>query len=144
MLTEKEVAEEVRMKREIATAALEKGMAAARARFKDFSQEQIAAIYKKGGQVPPTDRIITPEMEVPVGLIAQNKWLNDYRWSATRIAQILPNDMIKIQSLESKRYYVRNRNTLRLAPDFVEQPAVAKADIEKFQKQLEGASDAKK
>jgi hypothetical protein len=144
MLTAEEVAEEARKKREIADIALEKGMVAAQARFKDFSQEQIAAIYRKGGQVPPTGRMITPEMTVPVGLIAQNKWPTEYRWSATRIAQILPNDMIKIQSLESKRYYVRNRNTLRLAPDFVEQPAVAKADIEKFQKQLEGASDAKK
>lgn len=141
MLTEEEVAEEARKKKELAAAALEKGMASARAGFKDFSQEQIAEIYKKGGQVPPTGRIITPEMNVPVGLIAQNKWPNDYRWSATRIAQILANNMIKIQSLESKRYYIRNRNTLSLAPDFVEQPGVDKAVLEKFREQLGGLAE---
>ena len=141
MLTEEEVAEEVRKKQEVADTALEKGMTAALARFEGFSNEQITDIYKKGGQVPPTGRIITPEMEVPVGLIAQNKWPTDYRWSATRIAQILPNNMIKIQSLESKRFYVRNRNTLSLAPDFVEQPGVDKGELEKFREQLETLAD---
>jgi len=118
---------------------MKKGMATARAAFKDHSEEQIAAIYKKGGLVPPTGRIITPEMEVPVGLIAQNKWPTQYKWSATRIAQILANNMIKIQSLESKRYYIRNRNTLSLAPDFVEQPGVDKDVLKKFRNELTGA-----
>jgi hypothetical protein len=76
-------------------------------------------------------------MEIPVGLIAQNKWPNEYKWSATRIVQLLPNNIIKIQSLESKRYYVRNRNTLSLAPDFVDQPGLDKAALEKFRKHLE-------
>lgn len=141
MLTAEEVAEEARKKREIADVALEKGMAAAEARFKDFSQEQIAAIYRKGGQVPPTGRMITPEMTVPVGLIAQNKWPTEYRWSATRIAQILPNNLVKIQSLQSKRYYIRNRNTLSLAPDFVDQPGVDKNALDEFRKLLKGGSD---
>ena len=141
MLTAEEVAEEARKKREIADIALEKGMVAAQARFKDFSQEQIAAIYRKGGQVPPTGRMITPEMTVPVGLIAQNKWPTEYRWSATRIAQILPNNLVKIQSLQSKRYYIRNRNTLSLAPDFVDQPGVDKNALDEFRKLLKGGSD---
>ena len=137
MLTEEQVAEQARKKKAIADAALKKGMAAARAAFNDSTQEQIAAIYKKGGLVPPTGRVITPEMEIPVGLIAQNKWPTQYKWSATRIAQILPENTIKIQSLESKRYYIRNRNTLSLAPDFVEQPGLDKAALEKFRKHLE-------
>lgn len=136
MLTEEEVAEQARKKKELADAAMAKGMATARAAFKDSTQEQIAAIYKKGGLVPPTGRIITPEMEIPVGLIAQNKWPTQYKWSATRIAQILPNNMIKIQSLESKRYYVRNRNTLSLAPDFVDQSGLDNAALEKFRQHV--------
>jgi hypothetical protein len=104
LLTAEQVAEDVRKKREIAVVALEKGVAAALVRFADFTQEQVAEIYEKGGQVPPTGRVIAPEMNVPVGLIAQNKWPTEYRWSAARIVQILPNNIIKIQSLESKRY----------------------------------------
>lgn len=139
MLTAEEVAEQARKKQEIADAAMKKGMATARAAFEDHSEEQIAAIYKKGGLVPPTGRIITPEMEVPVGLIAQNKWPTAYKWSATRIVKILPDNLIRIQSLESKRFYVRNRNTLSLAPDFVEQPGVDKDVLEKFRNEVVGA-----
>lgn len=140
MLTEEEVAEQARKKKAIADAALKKGMATARAAFKDSTQEQIAAIYNKGGLVPPTGRIITPEMGVPVGLIAQNKWPTAYKWSATRIVKILPDNLIRIQSLESKRFYVRNRNTLSLAPDFVEQPSVDKDVLAKFRAELKAAS----
>lgn len=141
-LSSAEVAEQDRKKQEAADAALEKGMVTARGRFKGFSEEKIAAIYAKGGQVPPTGRIITPEMEIPVGLIAQNKWPNEYRWSATRIAQILPNNLIKIQSVESKRYYTRNRNTLSLAPDFVAQPHLSPEELAAFRAKV-GPTPAK-
>ena len=125
IVSQEEVAERARKKKEVADAALAKGMVAARARFTNKSENEIAAIYKNGGQVPPTGLIMTPDMEIPVGLIAQNKWPNDYRWSAIRITQILPKNMIKFQSVESKRFYVRNRNTLSLAPEFVAQPDVS-------------------
>ncbi|MGZ0173964.1 MAG: hypothetical protein ACKVHE_31020 [Planctomycetales bacterium] len=78
-------------------------------------------------------------MEVPAGLIAQNKWPTEYKWSATRIAQILAGNLIKIQSLESKRFYIRNRNTLSLAPDYVEQPGVDKEVLEKFRNEVAAA-----
>ena len=129
-MTAAEVEADAKKKQELAEAALEKGMAAARDRFKDKTEEQIAEIYRKGGQVPPTGVIMTPEMKIPVGLIAQNKWPTEYRWSALKVIQVLPNNLIKFQSMESKRFYTRNRNTLSLAPDFVEQPHVSEADLE--------------
>lgn len=137
LLSPAELNKQNQEKRAIAAANLKKGIAAALERFKGFSEEKIAANYINGNQVPPTDRIITPEMKIPVGLIAQTKWPTQYRWSPTKIIEVLPNNFIKCQSLGSKKDYTRHRNFLRLAPDFVDQPNLSAEALETFRKQLE-------
>jgi len=83
-----------------------------------------------------TQRVLAGKWKSPSDWIAQNRWPTQYKWAAARLAQILPNNFIRIQSLESKRYYIRNRSTLSLTPDFVEQPGVDKELIENFRNEL--------
>ena len=132
MVSQEEVTERARKKKEAADAALAKGMATARAGFASMSEDEIAAIYKNGGKVPPTGLMITPKMDVPIGLLAQYKWPNKYEWWAIEVIAVFPNELIKFKGLSSGKFYVRNRNTLSLAQEFVEQPDVSKTDLQKL------------
>jgi hypothetical protein len=124
------------MEREAAEAALQ----AARAPYAGMSEEDIAKIYRTGGEVPPTGRAITEDMKLPKGLIIQNKWPYHNKWSVQKVIRELPDGKIEIEAVNTKKHYQRARSTLSLAPDFVEQPFVSPDELAAFRRQIAGDS----
>ena len=104
------------------------------------SEEDTAKIYKTGGEVPPTGRAITEDMELPKGLIIQNKWPHHNKWSVSKVIQELPDGKIEFEVVNTKKHYQRARSTLSLAPDYVEQPFVSAEELAAFRRQIAGGS----
>lgn len=142
LMTAQEIALAEREAAEAASKAAETEMATARAAFAGKSDKEIAEIYRTGGVVPPTGRTITPEMELPEGLLIQNKWPYHNKWSAAKFVRVLPDGKIEFESVKEGKLYQRARNTLSLAPDFVDQPHVAPAELAAFRRKLAGGSPA--
>ncbi len=124
------------LEREAAEAALQ----AARAPYAGMSEEDIAKIYRTGGEVPPTGRTITEDMKLPKGLIIQNKWPYHNKWSVSKVIRELPDGKIEFEAVNTKKHYQRARSTLSLAPDFVEQPFVSADELAAFRRQIAGDS----
>ena len=122
--------------------AAEESLAAARAEFAGKSEKQIAELYRTGGVVPPSGRTITPQMQLPKGLLIQNKWPYHNKWSSAKFVQVLPDGKIEFESVKEKKLYQRARSTLSLAPDFVDQPYVDNAELAAFRRQLGGKPSA--
>jgi hypothetical protein len=79
-------------------------------------------------------------MRLPAGLIIQNKWRFDYKWAPAKVVRELPDGKIEFEAINTKKVYQRDRKTLFLAPDFVDQPFVAKTELAAFRRQLSGGA----
>jgi hypothetical protein len=141
LMSAQDIAAADQQQREAAAKAAEAAMTAARAQFAGLSEEQISEIYHRTGVlVPPTGRVITPEMRLPKGLLIQNQWPSQYKWTPAKVVRELPDGQVEFESVETKKLYQRDRSTLFLAPDFVDQPYVSSAELAAFRRQLGGGT----
>lgn len=142
LMTAEDIAIAQREAADAAAKAAEGAMAAAHAEFAGKSEKQIAELYRTGATVPPTGLTITPQMRLPKGLIIQNKWPFHNKWSPAKVVQELPDGKIEFEAVKKGKLYQRDRSTLSLAPDFVDQPHVGSAELAAFRRQLGGETSA--
>lgn len=140
LMTAEEIAAADKQAKDKATMAANNKIAKAKAAFAGKSDQEIAALYRDGELVPPTERTITPQMRLPAGLIIQNKWPYDFKWTPVKVLRELPDGKIEFESVRNKKVYQRDRKTLFLAPDFIDQPFVSRTELAAFRKQLSGGA----
>lgn len=140
LMTAEEIAVADKQAKDKAATAANSKIEAAKAAFARKSEQDIAALYRSGDLVPPTERAITPEMRLPAGLIIQSKWKYDYKWAPAKALRELPDGKIEFESVRTKKVYQRDRKTLFLAPDFIDQPFVSRTELAAFRRQLSGAA----